>query len=79
MPNASPLPAALRRPHATPLSEKAAWSLSDTAAATTLSPRSIQRAVKAGELPVARAGRRLLFSPDAVRRWISDRQAHSGS
>ncbi|MDZ4688652.1 MAG: helix-turn-helix domain-containing protein [Planctomycetaceae bacterium] len=75
MSNASTLPAALRRPATTPLSEKAGWSLSDTAAAATLSPRSIQRAVKAGELPVARVGRRLLFSPQAVRDWITDRQS----
>lgn len=68
-----PLPTALQRAPKTPLGDKAAWSLDDAATATSLSPRMIQRLVKAGEMPHGRIGRRLMFDPPTIRRWIAAR------
>jgi excisionase family DNA binding protein len=73
------VPSALRRAEETPLSAKIAWSLVDAAKATSLSTRFIQHAVKRGELKPIRAGRRILFAPDAVRTWLESLQASAPS
>lgn len=74
MPAASLVPSALRRPVDPPLNDRAAWSLQDTARALGLSIRTVQHLVRRGELPVARIGRRLLFSPERIRAWLESRQ-----
>jgi hypothetical protein len=67
------VPAALRRPVETPLSERAAWSLDDTAKATSLSTRMLEKLVKGGVIPHGRIGSRLIFDPPTIRRWIAAR------
>ena len=63
----TPVPAALRRPEPTPLSDKIVWSLADAANATTLSVRTLQNLIAAGKLPATKVGRRVLLDPAAVK------------
>ena len=67
MSHASPVPAALRRLDPVPLADRALWSLSDAARATSLSVRLIQRLIAEGRLPCVRIGRRVLLDPAATR------------
>lgn len=39
-----------------------------------LSPRTVWALTAEGDLPCARVGRRLLYSPEALRHWVHARQ-----
>jgi excisionase family DNA binding protein len=76
---AKPVPAALQRPPAVPLDQKATWNIHpDATSATGLSARTIQKAIAAGELPACRVGRRVLLRPDDVETWLASKVTTAG-
>jgi excisionase family DNA binding protein len=49
---------------------RVSYTVDETAAATGLSPRSVRRAIWAGELRALRAGRRVLIPADAISEYL---------
>jgi excisionase family DNA binding protein len=60
-------PAALQRPAPTPLSDRVAWSIADSAKALGVSTRLVTRLIAEKKIPAAKLGRRTLLDPAAVR------------
>ena len=56
---------------------KVALSVAEAAEAMSLSPRTIEAMVKAGELPTVRVGRRVLLPVAALSTWL-DEQTQQG-
>lgn len=67
-------PHALRRLEPLPPQNKIAWSLTEGAAVTGLCVRTLQGAIRRGELQSIRVGRRVLLAPGTVSDWLNARQ-----
>lgn len=74
MVNSRSKPLALMPHDQIPIDQKSVWSLEDAALATTLSKRTIQKAIRSGDLTCIRVGRRVLLFPDAIRAWLASLQ-----
>jgi hypothetical protein len=57
-----------------PIHEKLVWSADDISALTGLSRRLLERERSAGRMPPPdiRVGRRVLWRPETIRRWIGE-------
>jgi hypothetical protein len=57
-----------------PIHEKLVWSADDVSALTGLSRRLLERERSAGRMPSPeiRVGRRVLWRPETIRRWIEE-------
>jgi hypothetical protein len=67
-------PGRYRLADAIPIRDKLLWDLNDIAALTGLSRRLLERQISAGQMPPCdlRIGRRCLWRPETVRRWIGE-------
>ena len=54
-------------------------NLRDAAQALAISPRSLWEWTKAGRVPHVRLGRRLLYAPDDLRRWVQSQRQGPGT
>ncbi len=66
-------PAALRKPVPVSLDDAIAISKARAAQLVGLCEKSLELAVKAGELPVVRMGNRALFRPCDLRAWVDSK------
>lgn len=65
-------PRSSREGRTVPLSERLTWGLDDIAELTGLNRRTLERLRSAGKFPPPdlRIGKRVLWRPETVRRWI---------
>jgi excisionase family DNA binding protein len=57
-----------------PLNQQLLLDAPAAAAALSISPRKLWQLTKDGQLPHLRIGRRVLYDPAALQRWIADQQ-----
>jgi len=59
-----------------PLKDRLYWSLDDVAALCGVSRRLLERQLSSGRMPPcdARIGRRILFKPATILRWLDERK-----